>query len=169
MNQYPLNQRLRDINSRRPLSESEQAELDVCLATHPDARADWELELSLSRAMAHEPDAQVSSNFTARVIQEIKRGQKLSRSERVTVRGGWWRALVPRLVVGSVVIVALVAFIRQRNEAARQKDFEVLLSVQRLPSVEMLSDFDSIRSLNIAATADLDILALTDELQTLNQ
>jgi len=169
MNQYPFNQRLRDVVSRRPLSGSEQAELDAWLATHPEARADWELELALSRAMAHEPDAQVSSNFTARVLQEIERGQKLSRRERVTVRGGWWRVLVPRLAVGSAVIVALVVFIHQRNEAARQRDFEVLLSVQPLPSVETLQDFDTIRSLNIAAAADEDILSLTDELQTLNQ
>ena len=169
MNQYPLDQRLRDVISRRPLSGSEQAELDAWLARHPEARADWELELALSRAMAREPDAPVSSNFTARVLQDIERGQKVSRRERVTVRGGWWRALVPRLVVGSVVIVALVVFIHQRNEAARQKDFEVLLSVQPLPSVETLQDFDTIRSLNIVATADEDILALTDELQTLNQ
>ena len=169
MNQYPLDQRLRDVISRRPLSGSEQAELDAWLATHPEARADWELELALSRAMAHEPDAPAPSNFTARVLQGIERGQKISQRERVAVRGGWWRGLVPRLVAGSVVIVALVVFIHQRNEVARQKDFEVLLSVQPLPSVETLQDFDTIRSLNIVATADEDILALTDELQTLNQ
>ena len=40
--------------------------------------------------------------------------------------------------------------------------------MQTLPSVETLQDFDTIRSLNIVAMADEDLLALKDELQTLN-
>ncbi|NOS69083.1 MAG: hypothetical protein HOP33_04050 [Verrucomicrobia bacterium] len=168
MNQNPLDQRLREVISRRPLTEAEQAELDVWLSAHPEARADWELELALSKTLARDSVVKVSSNFTARIFQEIEREQKSSRQVRTTIWGGWWRALVPRLVVGLVVVVALVAFIHQRNESAFERDIEALASVQTLPSVETLQDFDTIRSLNIVATADEDLLALKDELQTLN-
>ncbi len=168
MNQNPLDQRLREVISRRPLTEAEQAELDVWLSVHPEARADWELELALSKMLARDSAPKVPSNFTARIFQEIEREQKISRRGRTTVWGGWWRALGPRLAVGLVVVVALVAFIHQRNESVLQKDIEALASVQTLPSVETLQDFDTIRSLNIVATADEDLLALKDELQTLN-
>ncbi len=109
MNQNPLDQRLREVISRRPLTEAEQAELDSWLSTHPEARADWELEQSLSRALERDLSPKAPSNFTARVFQEIEREQKISRPGRMTARGGWWRALVPRWVVGLVVGVARVA------------------------------------------------------------
>ncbi len=168
MNQNPLDQRLREVISRRPLTEAEQAELVVWLSVHPEARADWELELALSKTLERDSAPKVASNFTARVFQEIEREQKISRPGRTTVGGGWWRALVPRLAVGLVVVVALVAFIHQRNESAFERDIEALASVQTLPSVEILTDFDTIHSLNIVTTADEDLLALKDELQTLN-
>lgn len=173
MNQSPLEQRLRDAISRRPLSAGEMAELDAWLATHPETRADWELELALSKSLARQPDATVPSNFTARVLQEIEREETISRRGRAKVWGGWWRALVPRLAVGGVAVVALAVFVHQRNEADQQRELVQNLStvaaVRSLPSVEMLQDFDAIRSLNVAAKADEDILALQDELRSLKQ
>ena len=95
MNQNPLDQRLREVISRRPLTEAEQAELDVWLSAHPEARTDWELELALSKTLERDSAPKAPSNFTARIFQEIERGQKISRPGRTTVRGGWWRALEP--------------------------------------------------------------------------
>ena len=42
MTDDPTSRKLRDINWKRELTASEQAELDAWLKAHPEARAAWE-------------------------------------------------------------------------------------------------------------------------------
>src|SRR5262249_40432154 len=58
---------------RRRLTATEEAELRAWLAAHPELRADWETETALNEHLVQLPDAPVSTNFTARVLQAVER------------------------------------------------------------------------------------------------
>jgi len=53
---------------------AEDAQLETYLASHPDERTFWDEELHLNQLLSQTPDAPVSSNFTARVLQAIRSG-----------------------------------------------------------------------------------------------
>jgi len=168
MNHDPLDKRLRELNQRRPLTESEQAELRAWLAAHPEAQADWEAEAALSEILSRRPDAPVPSNFTARVLREIEREQTAEQHGSANNWGWVWRVFMPRAGIAVVAVVALGVFIHQRNETAKRIEFvknpAVITAVQSLPNVEVLEDFDVISSLG-PVVADEELLALNSELQ----
>src|SRR5436190_847578 len=80
MNPDPVYKRLRELSWRRPLTESEQAELRAWLAAHPEAQAGWEVEKQLSAMLQQLSGAPVPSNFTARVLQAV--GQETAAAGR---------------------------------------------------------------------------------------
>src|SRR2546423_204244 len=91
---------------RKKLTEAEEAELRVWLASHPDARPDLEADTALTRALRNLPDVALSSNFTARVLQAVEREEAAKSRE---ARGGWraWLHLhrwPPRAAVACVLV-----------------------------------------------------------------
>src|SRR5262245_30630619 len=63
---------------RRPLNDAEQVQLSIWLAAHPEHRTTWEDEAALNRYLDNLPDAPVSSNFTALVMQAVERESALN-------------------------------------------------------------------------------------------
>jgi anti-sigma factor RsiW len=153
-------QKFKEINSRRPLNLLELSRLRRFLAGHPEFQRQWEEDAALDRLLHRLPSAQVSSNFTARVMQA---------AQRAPARSGWkawWfpaRSIwLPWLGLGAAMVcVGLLSFhgyqSTRRAQAARD-----LASVSRLATLApmaWLKDFDTIDRLNKVQVADDDLLA----------
>ena len=152
---------LRESSWRRKLTEAEQAELRAYLAANPDARADWEMESALNAALTRLPDANVPSNFTARVLQAVEREEARPRV------WGWrwnWQTLVPRVALAAAVI-AFTGLVFQHHEIYRQRiafarNVALVTRGQPMPSPEALENFDAIRRMSQPQHADDELLAL---------
>ena len=155
---------LRELSWRRTLTSTEEAELRTWLATHPEAQADWHSEAGLNAGLARMPDAPVSSNFTARVMQAIEREAV---AELRRPRGNWlawlWLRWLPKAALAAVVVGAGLLSFHQVQTSHRKKLAEsvaAVSAVSSLPSPEILKDFDAIRALNPAPAPDEQLLAV---------
>ena len=63
--------KLREEAWRRPLTAGEKSQLQSYLLVHAEAQAEWEEEAALTQLLARAPDAPLSSNFTARIMQAM--------------------------------------------------------------------------------------------------
>ena len=145
---------------RRPLTADEQARLDAWLVTHPKEQEDWEVDLALSALMVQLPDAPIASNFTSRVIQELKRDlpAREPRSGLLEKAKRWLHLPVPRLAwaLGLVAVGWFVIHQHQenvRNDMAR--GLSVMANVASLSNPSMLEDFEAIRRLNTSEDEEL--------------
>ena len=166
MTSDPRYHHLRELSWRRKLTEAEEAELRVWLATHPDAQTDWEAEAVLAEALGRLPDAPVASNFTARVIQAVEREEAAdARREK-----GWsaWAQIhrwLPKAAIASLLVGAVGFFSYHRHQLKMVHREELLNSVEKisevssLPSPEILKDFEAIRALKRTGP-DEELLAL---------
>ena len=140
------------------LSPEEESQLEAWLAAHPDARAAWEADRALGRALQSLPDVPVSSNFTARVLQELDLEE--ARESRKP-RG--WRLLWPRFGWATAAALALTVFGTQQFRTAQRTQLAadaalVSKDIARLP--DAFRDFDVVESLReIPAASDDGILA----------
>lgn len=109
------------------------------------------------------PDAPVSSNFTARVMQAVELEE--TRGSRGWNFLAWnWHALLPRFaVLTAILLFAGVAFHQYQTEtqrAAIAQSIKRIASVKQLPSVDALQNFDAIQRMSQPAHADDELLAL---------
>jgi anti-sigma factor RsiW len=172
MNPDPVYQRLRETGWRRPLTTAEQAELRAWLAAHPEHQADAETDAALSRALAKLPDAPMPSNFTARVLQAIEREAATADRAAAKTSPAWWRVLIPRIAVASVVVgVGAIAYrhhqtVKQAELADAAKNLVTGAGAAPLSDLAVLADFETIRSMG---QADEGLLALSEDLMSLKQ
>ena len=165
MNHDPLYQRWLETGWRRPLSESEAADMRDWLEAHPQVRPEWEIEEQLNRALLDLRDVPVASNFTARVLQAVE-----SDASR---RGGWrvaawrlrWRSLgwTPKVAVVVAVFGFGVLSVRHSQVQTRQqvaRGIARLADVQQRPSPDILLDYDAIRASAKAPPPDQELLTL---------
>ena len=151
-------QHLHEALWRWKLTDTQQGELRA----RPELLADLELESRLSEMLAKIPDAPVSSNFTARLMQAIELEESRP-SRRWSFRWNW-HALLPRIAVTTaVVLFAGMTFhyyelTSQRTALAR--NVALVAESQPLPSADVLNNFDAIQRLSQPAHADEELLAL---------
>jgi hypothetical protein len=123
--------------------------------------ADAELEARLTRMLARLPDAQVSSNFTARLMQAVDLEE--SRRPRRWSFAWNWQALLPRTAVTAAVILFAGLTVHHYELAARRTTFArnvaLIAGSQPLPSVDALKNFDAIQRMG-QPHADEELLAL---------
>lgn len=158
-------QRLRETAWRRRLTEAEQAELEAWLAAHPEARADWQAEVQLNRAIESLRDVPVASNFTARVLQAIEREE--AGKARAAAPGwlAWWRGLgwAPKIALAAL-LVGLGFFAYFHHQAAMRaklaRSIVLIAEIKPLPGPDILADYDVIRRLGQTPPADTELLAL---------
>ena len=136
------------------LSPEEESRAEAWLAAHPEARAAWDEDRALSRALQTLPDAPVSSNFTARVFQQLD--LEIAREQRAS--GGWRRLLWPRLGWATAAL-ALVVFSAQQFRTAQRTQLAadaalVSKDIARLP--DAFRDFDVVDSLREITPASDD-------------
>jgi|SRR5579871_979555 len=157
---------LRELSWRRPLTPAEQAALEEYLAAHPEARAEWETDALLNRALEKLPDASpVSSNFTARVLETLRLEE--AAAERETARGRFaWRNLrrwFPRMA--AVGVAALLMFVGWHQhelgvKAAQARNLASLASVISA-NPDVVANYDPICRLGGNQVApDTELIAL---------
>ena len=155
--------KLLEASWQRELTPAEDAELRAWLAAHPEARADWEADAALSRALDNLPDAPVPSNFTARVLQAVEL-ENAAAKRQVQSKWRWvWRSLLPKTALAAVFVgMSLMAF----REASYQKQqrfarsLKTVSAVSALPGPDILKDFDAIQQLQPTPPPDVELLAL---------
>jgi hypothetical protein len=164
MSNDPIYRELRELSWRRKLTAAEEAQLQVWLAAHPEAQADWEAEAGLNAALGRLPDAPVPSNFTARVLRAIEReaaaGLRQSQAKWRTWLHLRW---LPRVAFAAVVVGAGVLSYHEVQVVQRKKlvaSVAAVSAVSSLPSAEILKDFDAIQALNPAPVPDEQLLAV---------
>ena len=166
MNEQSVYRRLRETSWERPLTAAEEIQLAEWLEAHPEDLGDWELEQSLTGALDRLPDAPVSSNFTARLMQSIELEER--RTKRETKVVSWWDMAAPwrwvlRGGLASVVLAAGLLAVHQVQMQQRQQLAEsvaAVSTVSSMPNPEILQDFEAIRALSPAPAADEELLAL---------
>lgn len=162
MNNDPVYTRLSELAWRRKLTPAEQSELQAWLDAHPEAAAEHALERALNDALAQLPQAPVPSNFTARIQQAIACETQAPATQPLDWT--WvWRRLLPRTAVALLVLgTGTFAYHRHREQqrARTGESIVTVLGVTSLPKPEVLEDFDVIRRLDTAPTADQELIAL---------
>ncbi len=156
-------QKLRETAWRRELTGAEQARLSNWLASHPEARAEWEGETALNELLLRLPESPVPSNFTARVLQAVEREAEAA-ERKPRPRSLWvWRTFVPRFAA-AVVVLAAGVFVYHRHVQSERMELAqsvaAVADVRSLPSPQFLEDFEAIRRLQPAPPADQELLAL---------
>jgi anti-sigma factor RsiW len=165
MNPDPVYQQLRELSWRRPLTAAEEAELRAWLVAHPEAQAEAEVEGALDQALARLPDAPVPSNFTARVWQTIERDAAAPEHASKPPSSRWWRVIVPRFAVASVVVGAGLLVYRHHEAVQQVELVKSFLAVAESPSLadpKVIEDFEVICQLSPPTAVDEELLKLME-------
>ena len=170
MNEDPL-PHLQDLLLRRDLTVEEIRAADTWLATHPDAVGAWNEQVRLARALRRLPEAPVPSNFTARVLAEVR--NESARSEREIRQAPWgsllsrlglhfrFQAWFPAMATTACILIALAAWQWQsrRQLAEFRRDVTELRVMAAVPQ-DVLEDFEAIRRFSESSpSVDFELLA----------
>src|SRR5688572_24458067 len=155
-------QELREAVWRRKLTPEEEARLQALLAAKPAEQREWEQEIALTEQLRQLPDAALSSNFTAQVMQALD--TELARQERTGHTSShwlfWFRRWAPKLAPVTLALV-VGAFSLQRYQLhTREQMAESVRTVFANPDVlvpEVAEDFEVIR--HLPSVTDEDLLA----------
>jgi len=138
---------------RRPLTDDEQACLRGWLAAHPDAQSDWEAETALNQALTRLPEAPVSSNFTALVLQavdreEMERDRAPSWLDRIQ---NLFRRPAPRVAWALMLVGAVWFGVQQHQKASRHElaqGLAAFANVAALSDSGAMQDMDTIQQIS---------------------
>jgi hypothetical protein len=152
-------QKLRETAWRGPLSATEEERLRGIVAAKPNLQSQWEEEVALSRLLGRVGAPRVSSNFTARVMESVrKRPAKPTWREGIAPFQWLSRNWVPRVALGFAMVCCGVISFREYQALHRARVAHEIASVSGVP-MEWLKDFDTINRLNKVSVADDDLLA----------
>jgi len=142
---------LREFAWRRRLTPEEKSNLDAYLLVHPEAQQDWEDEAVLNQLLANVPDAPLSSNFTALVLQQIDLEER--RAGRAYSK--WLhrlRSWLPRFAV-AILVVGLAGLgyrqyeLNEAREKSKYLDRLITGMAATFPDEKIWKDFDAIAKL----------------------
>jgi anti-sigma factor RsiW len=162
----PVYQELRELSWRRELTPAEDARLQAWLASHPEAKADWDAEGRLSRLLTELSAPPVSSNFTSLVLQALER-------EGVAGPGrtrAWWllRSWVLRTALASVVLglsLGILAHHRrvQSERVAMARSVTEMYPVMAASKPEVIENLDAIAWMeDLRPKGDTELLSLME-------
>jgi len=157
--------RLTEIGWKRPLTPEEQAQLKAWLARHPEDGPSWEQEARITRMLRDLPEAPLSSNFTAQVMQALDHGFKTSTSHPVTPAWrGLIRAWLPRAALAGLVAVLGGTFYwndHQQRQSQLTQSLSMAGTLATFPAPAALKDFEAINELTAISPAlvDFELLA----------
>jgi hypothetical protein len=159
-------QQLYEASLRRKLRPEEEMRLQAWFLAHPQAQADWEEQMNLNHLLGQLPSQAASSNFTSQVLLALDREERMAqpvpaRGWREWLRLHWLRpATVAALLISSGVLS--IHQYRAHSRTVLAKDLSTLTSVAKVPSVQVLQDFEAIRRLSSPSIfVDEDLLTLS--------
>src|SRR5437867_7163112 len=111
------------VSWRRKLAPAEELQAQAYQAAHPEAQADWEEDLALTRHLQELPDPPLSSNFTARVLQSLAVEQDRQTRAGLERRwGGWLRRLAPRMALAGLTVALALGGVYQYQSRQTRKE-----------------------------------------------
>jgi hypothetical protein len=171
----PVEQELRELAWRRPLSEAEQVRLQEWLARHPGRRAEWEADAALSAALARLVRQSAPSNLMARTLAAIDREDSATAGGQPAGWFGWLGSLgwVPRIAVVVGVLGGGVFWHQHHRRVLEQTEAMATLvrvtEASGMPSPEALENFEVILRIHPALQADTELLSMSKQLADLNK
>ena len=142
----------------RDLTDAELAKLERWLAANPDEQAEWE---ALDRLLVALPDAPVASNFTARVMDEVRRAEAAAPA----LGQAWWqRLLAPQfrpIQIAAVATLAMVLGGVGYQSHLNQSRAEMAAAVASIAEITpgFLADFEAIEAIAQADPIDEELWA----------
>ncbi|MFO1476717.1 MAG: hypothetical protein U1F98_08705 [Verrucomicrobiota bacterium] len=156
----PHNDPLRESAWRRRRTPEQDAELQAWLAGHPGEAPGVHADEALNRLLDQLPDAPVPSNFTARVLETVRRDSSRGQPRHWS----WtWRAWLPRAAAAGLAVYLCIFSYQQHLVVRRAEMARSLAAVSTVAAAskpEVLQDFEAIRRLGQAPPADEELLAL---------
>ena len=154
----PLNNDWLDEAARRRVGPEEAARWRRELASRPAEVRRLDEELALNEALDRSPAPRPSSNFTARVLDEIGRDpRRESFLGRLFHRFGTVRLPLARLAFAGTAAVALVVgwhrFEARQNVLLARNAAEISEAVS-VPGVAVLRDFEAVQLLDTKSSPD---------------
>ena len=142
----------------RDLTGGELAKLERWLAANPAEQAEWE---ALDRLLAALPDAPVATNFTARVLDEVRRAE----TAHPALGQAWWqRLLAPQFRPVQIVATATLAMViggvgyQSHLNQSRAEMAAAVASIAEFPP-GFLADFEAIGAVAQADAIDEELWA----------
>jgi anti-sigma factor RsiW len=155
------------LSLKRELTPEEESRLEAWLATNPKARAAWDEDRALGRALHSLPDVPVSSNFTARVLQAVELDE---RHEQRAAKRFWLQVPWPRVSWGLAAGLLACAGIFYEYRIVQGGHFadavqKVSSDLAALPTPDALEDFDAINHMRQSAAGSVAVMADADLLK----
>lgn len=144
-----------------PLSAEESAELRQFLAANPDLQSDWDEDSSLTTALNRLPNAPVSSNFTALVMQAVVRVEMDVERSPSRWRSFWRHGWLPKSGAALAMLCLGTLSFHEYQQVARAKlaaDVKEFAETAPIPQVEWLKNFDTIEQMSKVQVADNELL-----------
>lgn len=147
----------------RPLTATEEAELEAWLSRHPQFRSAVEEERALNQLLGALPDPSVSTNFTSRVLARTRLTLAAPPAPafrwKELFRGRW----SPQLAAVTAALALGFFAHHQHQVAARKALARDLAEISRLAGstpVELLRNFEAIQRLNqVPQESELELIA----------
>lgn len=157
-------ERLAETVQRGRLTSDEEEHLRAFLREHPEHRAVFEEDCGLNHLLQQLPDAPVSTNFTAGVLQAVRQNREPARSAE---HGAFWqkflRQWMPAAATAVLAVGLAVAGYQQHQMAKRQEMARNLAEFSKDSSgasVEFLQHFEAIQRLGqVPQNVDRELLA----------
>ena len=145
----------------RDLTDGELARLERWLAANPAEWAEWEV---LDHLLATLPDTPVATNFTARVLDEVR----CAEAAQPAIGQAWWRRLLvpqfrPIQIAAAAMLVMVIGGIGYQSHL-NQSRAEMAASVASIASIAeftpgFLADFEAIEAIAQADPIDEELWA----------
>ena len=142
----------------RDLTDAELAKLERWLAANPGEQAEWE---AIDRVLVALPDAPVASNFTARVMDEVRRAEAAAPA----LGQAWWqRLLAPQfrpIQIAAAATLAMVLGGVGYQSHLNQSRAEMAAAVAAIAEITpgFLADFEAIEAIAQADPIDEELWA----------
>ena len=142
----------------RDLTGGELAKLERWLAANPAEQAEWE---ALDRLLAALPDAPVATNFTARVLDEVRRAET---AQPALAQAWWQRLLAPQfrpIQIAAAATLAMVIGGVGYQSHLNQSQAEMASAVASIAEFtpDFLADFEAIEAVAQADAIDEELWA----------
>ena len=140
------------------LTDGELARLERWLAANPADQAEWE---ALDHLLATLPDTPVATNFTARVLDEVRRAE----TAHPALGQAWWqRLLAPQFRPVQIAAAATLAMViggvgyQSHLNQSRAEMAAAIASIAEFPP-GFLADFEAIGAVAQADVIDEELWA----------